>query len=140
MVNVYSGKTSYFSKADVTSEKQQKQGFLFVRETPCRLTHWALRRHKKQTPNSSSSECPSIGAVFPLQLCLHSWTSNLPQDNRPSHPDPKLPRPGSSGGAPQLSPWLWVQMSNRTGWACRARTGKCTVAPHGLGAAWSSEF
>lgn len=121
MVNVYSGKTSYFSKADVTSEKQQEQSFIFVKQTPCRLTHWALRRYKKQAPNNSSSKCPSIGAVFPLQL--HSWTGCLCQDNRPNHPDPKLSRPGSPEGHFSSAPACGSRCQTGPGWASRPGLG-----------------
>lgn len=138
MVNIYSGKTFYFSKADVISEKQQEQSLLFVKQTPCRLTHWALRRYKKQAPNNSSSECPSIEAVFPLQLCLHLWTGSLCEGNRPNHPD-QVVQAREPRGAPELSPWLWVQMSNRTRLGIQTRTEKCTLTPGGLGVASSTE-
>lgn len=65
LVNVYSGKTSYFSKAHVTSEKQQEQSFLFVKQTPCRLTHWALRRYKKQAQITHPLSVQAQGQFFP---------------------------------------------------------------------------
>lgn len=45
MVNVRSEQIPYLPKAAATSEKQQAQGFTFVRQKPSRMTRGTLRRN-----------------------------------------------------------------------------------------------